>query len=114
LGDMLSQLPGGTRTPLWGYALRVEVVGERDGRKVEYVLTTSHPPSDEWGGTRAYAKNVAIPLSIGTQLIVNGKARVNSGYRSAYEVYDAMEFFKELKKRGIAIHERVYEYRKLD
>jgi len=114
LGDIFSQLPGGTRTPLWGYALRVEVIGERDGRKVEYVLTTSHPPSDEWGGTRAYAKNVATPLSIGTQLIIKGKAKVNSGYCSTYEIFDPVEFFKELKKRGIAVHERVYEYRKLD
>lgn len=114
LGDMLSQLPGGTKTPLWGYALRVEVVGERDGRKVEYVLTTSHPPADEWGGTRAYAKNVALPLSIGTQLIMKSKAKVSSGYCSAYETYDTMEFFKELEKRGIAVHERVHEYRKLD
>jgi saccharopine dehydrogenase-like NADP-dependent oxidoreductase len=113
LGNMLSQVPGGTETDLWGYALRVEVVGKRKGREVEHVLTTSHPPSEKWGGTRAYAKNVAIPLSIGAQLIVNGRTKVDSGYRSAYEVYDPTEFFKELKKRGIQVHERVYEYHKL-
>jgi saccharopine dehydrogenase-like NADP-dependent oxidoreductase len=114
LGDMLSQLPRGTKAALWGYALRVEVIGDRKGRKVKHVLTTSHPPSDEWGRTRAYAKNVAIPLSIGTQLIINGKAKVDKGYWSAYKLYDPMEFFKELKKRGIEVHERVEEYGKLN
>jgi saccharopine dehydrogenase-like NADP-dependent oxidoreductase len=110
LGSMLSQVPGGIETDLWGYALRVEVLGRRKGRKVEHVLTTSHPPSEKWGGKRAYAKNVGIPLSIGAQLIVNGRIKVDSGYRTAYEVYDPLEFFNELKKRGIIIHERVYEY----
>jgi lysine 6-dehydrogenase len=112
LGAMLSQVPGGTETDLWGYALRVEVIGKRSGREVEHVLTHSHPPSQEWGGTRAYAKNVAIPLSIGAQLIANGRTKLKSGYRSAYEVYDPVEFFKELQKRGILVHERVYEYRR--
>jgi lysine 6-dehydrogenase len=112
LGTMLSQVPGGTETDLWGYALRVEVIGKRSGKQVEHVLTHSHPPSHEWGGTRAYAKNVAIPLSIGTQLIANGRTRLRSGYRSAYEVFDPVEFFKELEKRGFQIHERVYEYRR--
>jgi len=111
LGSMLSQVPGGTETALWGYALRVEVIGRRNGREVEHVLTHSHPPSEEWGGTRAYAKNVAIPLSIGAQLMTDGRAEVESGYRTAYEVYDPVEFFKELEKRCIQVHERVSAYR---
>ena len=112
LGNMLNQVSGGTETVLWGYALRVEVIGERNGREVEHVLTHSHPLSEKWGGTRAYAKNVAIPLSIGAQLMVDGRTKVDSGYHSAYEVYDPVEFFKELKKRSIQVHERVYEYHK--
>ncbi len=109
LGVVLSQVPGGTETDLWGYALRVEVLGKRSDRQVEHVLTHSHPPSQEWGGARAYAKNVAIPLSIGTQLIADERTKFKSGYRSAYEVYDPVEFFGELRKRGIQIHERVHE-----
>ncbi len=62
---------------------------------------------------RAYAKNVAIPLSIGTQFIIKGKAKVDRGCCSAYEVFDPVEFFKELEKRGIQVHERVHEYQKL-
>jgi len=114
LADMLSQLPGGVTTPLWGYALRVEVIGEKEDKKVKYVLTSSHPPTEKWEGTRAYAKNVAIPLSIGTQLILKGKAKVDRGYCSAFEVYDPEEFFRELKKRGIQVHERIYEHRTID
>ena len=113
LGSILNQVSGGTETALWGYALRVEVVGEKDGRKVEHVLTHSHPPSDKWGGPRAYAKNVATPLSIGTQLMADGRTKVDSGYRTAYEVYDPIEYFEELKKRSIQVHERVYEYHKV-
>ena len=112
LGNMLSQVRGGTETALWGYALRVEVIGRRNGREVEHVLTHSHPPSEEWGGTRAYAKNVAIPLSIGAQLMADGGTEADSGYRTAYEVYDPVEFFKELEKRGIQVHERVSAYRR--
>jgi saccharopine dehydrogenase-like NADP-dependent oxidoreductase len=110
LGSMLSQVSGGTETPLWGYALRVEITGQRDGRSVKHVLTHSHPPSEKWGGRRAYAKNVALPLSIGAQLLADGKTKVDSGYHSAFEVYDPVEFFGQLKMRGIQIHERVHEY----
>lgn len=113
LGNILNQVSGGLETALWGYALRVEVIGERGGRKVEHALTHSHPPSERWGGTRAYAKNVAIPLSIGAQLMVDGRTKVDRGYHSAYEVYDPIEFFKELEKRGIQVHERVHEYHKV-
>jgi saccharopine dehydrogenase-like NADP-dependent oxidoreductase len=113
LGHILHQVSGGTETTLWGYALRVEVIGKRDGRKAEHVLTHSHPPSEKWGGIRAYAKNVAIPLSIGAQSMADGRTEVDSGYHSAYEVYDPIEFFKELRRRGIQVHERVHEYHRV-
>jgi saccharopine dehydrogenase-like NADP-dependent oxidoreductase len=114
IGNILSQLPRGKKTPLWGFAVHVKVVGKRDGSTVEHVLTTSHPPTESWGGDRAYAKMVGIPMSIGAQLIITGKTKVDSGPRTAFEVYDPAEFFKELKKRGIQIHEKLYEYRKFD
>jgi hypothetical protein len=113
LGRILSQVPGGTETDLWGYALRVEVIGKRNSRKVEHVLTHSHPPFEKWDRTRAYGKNVAIPLSIGAQLMARKRTKIESGYRSAYEVYDPLDFFRELQKRGIQIHERVYEHHKV-
>jgi len=114
LADLLSQLPRGTRTALWGYALRVEVVGQKDGWEVRHILTTSHPPFEKWGRSRAYAKNVAIPMSIGTQLILNGRAKVKKGYCSAFEVFEPKEFFAELSKRGIHVQEKVQRYKKLN
>lgn len=112
-GQMLYQLPGGQETPLWGYALHVEVLGDRDGREVKCTLTHSHPPMEDWGGKRAYAKNVAIPLSIGAQLIAEGKAEVDKGYVSAFEVFDPEDFFQGLSERGIEVHVKKEENYKI-
>jgi saccharopine dehydrogenase-like NADP-dependent oxidoreductase len=113
MGDLLHQLPRGTRTEIWGYALNVEIIGKRKNRDVKYVLKTSHPEFQQWGGERAYAKNVAIPMSIGTQLMLAGKTKVSSGYHTAYEIFEPVEFFEELAKRGILVHEEVYEHRQI-
>jgi saccharopine dehydrogenase-like NADP-dependent oxidoreductase len=113
MGDLLHQLPRGTRTEIWGYALNVEIIGKRENRDVKYVLKTSHPEFRQWGGERAYAKNVAIPMSIGTQLMLAGKTKVSSGYHTAYEIFEPADFFRELAKRGILVHERVHEYRQI-
>jgi lysine 6-dehydrogenase len=113
MGDLLHQLPRGTRTDRWGYALNVEIIGKKEDKIVKYVLKTSHPDFKKWGGERAYAKNVAIPMSIGTQLMLAGKTKVSSGYHVAYEIFEPVDFFRELAKRGILVHERVHEYRQI-
>ena len=113
MGDLLHQLPRGTRTDRWGYALNVEIIGKKEDKIVKYVLKTSHPEFKKWGGERAYAKNVAIPMSIGTQLMLAGKTKVSSGYHVAYEIFEPVDFFRELAKRGILVHERVHEYRQI-
>ena len=113
VGDLLHQLPRGTQTQIWGYALNVEIIGKREDKNVKYVLKTSHPEFKKWGGERAYAKNVAIPMSIGTQLMLAGRTKVSSGYHAAYEIFEPIEFFNELAKRGILVHERVHEYRQI-
>ena len=113
VGDLLHQLRRGTKTQLWGYALHVEIIGKREDKNVKYVLKTSHPEFKKWGGERAYAKNVAIPMSIGTQMMLAGKTKVSSGYHTAYEVFEPIEIFKELSKRGIMVHENVYEYKQI-
>jgi lysine 6-dehydrogenase len=113
LGDLLHQLPRGRKTELWGYALHIEVLGQKGDSEVKHVLTTSHPHFTEWGGTRAYAMNVALPMSIGTQLMLQRQTKVSKGYHCAYEIFDPLDFFAELKKRGIQVHERSMAYRKL-
>lgn len=107
IGDLLHQLPRGTRTELWGYALHVKTIGEKDGKPIAITLTSSHPYFTEWGGERAYAKCVAIPMSIGAQLMLSGKTNCKTGYRIGYEAFDPQDFFLELAKRGIMVHERI-------
>jgi hypothetical protein len=55
------------------------------------------------------AKITDARYQIGTQLMLAGKMKVSSGYRTAYEIFEPLEFFKELAKRGIMVHEEVYE-----
>jgi len=104
--------PEGRQTDLYGYCLHVEVTGTKGNRKVRHILTSSHPTSDgsipEWAGLRAYTKSVGIPMSIGTQLMMAGKSR-GTGVVSPELAFDPEEFFVELAKRGILIHERVEE-----
>jgi saccharopine dehydrogenase-like NADP-dependent oxidoreductase len=101
------QSPEGRETELYGYALHVEVIGTRHGRRVQHVLTQTHPASDgsveDWAGLRAYTRCVGIPLSIGAQLIAAGKAR-GMGTVAPELAFDAGEVFAELKKRQIVVH----------
>ncbi len=106
----LTQSPEGSTTDLYGYALHVEVTGEKDGLRVRYVLWSSHPPSDGsvsgWDGLRAYTRSVAVPMAVGVQLIAQGKAK-GCGVVIPEHAFDPADVFPELEKRGILIHERL-------
>ncbi len=104
--EILIQLPESKETPLWAYGLVVDVFGKRDGREVKVRLWNRHPPMEEWGGPAAYYKNIAIPLSIGAQMIARGDVKVK-GVVPPETAIDPEIFFAELRKRGIEIHERV-------
>jgi len=110
--EILMQLPESKQTPLWAYGLLVEVLGQRDGREVKITYWNRHPPMDEWGGQAAYYKNIAIPLSIGAQMIARGDVKVR-GVVPPETAIDPDIFFAELARRGIEIHERVEAYRVL-
>ena len=107
--ELLLELPATKETPLWAYGLVVDVFGKRDGRDVKVRLWNRHPPQEEWGGPAAYYKNIAIPLSIGVQMIARGDVKVK-GVVPPETAIDPEIFFSELHKRGIEIHERVEEY----
>jgi saccharopine dehydrogenase-like NADP-dependent oxidoreductase len=107
--DILIQLPATKETPLWAYGLVVDVFGKRDGRDVQIKLWNRHPPMEEWGGQAAYYKNIAIPLSIGAQMIARGDVKVK-GVVPPETAIDPEIFFAELHKRRIEIHERVEEH----
>ncbi|MBL7183392.1 MAG: saccharopine dehydrogenase NADP-binding domain-containing protein [Anaerolineae bacterium] len=107
--ELLLQLPESKETPLWAYGLVVEVFGKRDGRDVKIKLWNRHPSMEEWGGKAAYYKNIAIPLSIGIQMIARGDVKVK-GIVPPDTAIDPDIFFAELHRRGIEIHEQVEEY----
>ncbi|MEJ2732047.1 MAG: saccharopine dehydrogenase NADP-binding domain-containing protein [Anaerolineae bacterium] len=106
--ELLLQLPESKETPLWAYGLVVEVWGQKDGRNLKFTYWNRHPPQEEWGGQAAYYKNIAIPLSIGAQMIARGDVRAR-GVVPPETALDPEVFFAELAKRRIEIHERVEE-----
>jgi saccharopine dehydrogenase-like NADP-dependent oxidoreductase len=108
--DLLLALPDSKETPLWAYGLLVDVFGRREGRQVKATLWNRHPPQEEWGGKAAYYKNIAIPLSIGAQMIARGDVDVK-GVVPPETALNPDVFFAELATRGIEIHERVESYR---
>lgn len=104
--EILLALPSTKETPLWAYGLVVDVFGKKDGKDIKIKLWSEHPPMDEWGGKAAYYKNIAIPLSIGAQMIVRGDVDIR-GVVPPETAIDPLIFFDELKLRGITIGEEV-------
>ena len=98
--------PEGDETEVWGYSVQVELVGWLKDQKVMYRFVTSHPPMNAWGGRRAYSKNVGIPLSIGAQMLANGKAQ-KKGVDGVETMLPAQHFVDELRKRDFVINESV-------
>jgi saccharopine dehydrogenase-like NADP-dependent oxidoreductase len=110
IGSYLIQAPEGQKTDLYGYALHVEVIGTKDGKKLQHILTHTHPKSDGsvegWEKLRAYTRCVGIPMAIGTQMIASGKGK-GKGVVIPEFAFDPSEVFKELRKRQIFIHEKI-------
>lgn len=108
----LMQSKEGTETELYGYALHVELTGERAGRQVRHTLTHTHPSSDgsvpDWAGLRAYTRNVGIPLAIGAQLLGEGAVR-KPGVLIPEEAFEPARVLDELKKRELYVHEEIEE-----
>jgi len=106
--DVLLELPETKETPIWSYGLVVEVFGKKDGRNLKITHWSEHPPMEEWGGKAAYYKNIAIPLSIGAQMIANGEITAR-GVLPPESVIEPDPFFAELERRGIKISMKVEE-----
>ena len=102
----LRQYPVGRQTKLYGYALHVDVTGTKDGKKIRYLLTHTHPASDGsvegWEHLRAYTRCVGIPMAIATQIISRGKV-TRTGVVMPEFAFDPEEIFGELEKRQILI-----------
>ncbi len=102
--EILLKLPETKETPIWAYGLVVDVYGKKDGKDIMIKHWSEHPPMAEWGGKAAYYKNIAIPLSIGAQMIVRGDVDAR-GVVPPEIALDPIIFFDELKLRGITIGE---------
>lgn len=100
----------GTETELYGYALHIEVVGTKDGKKVQHIVTHTHPKSDGsvkgWEKLRAYTRNVGIPMAVAVQLIAKGKVK-DTGIMIPEYAFHPQDVFDELAKRGIEMHEEI-------
>ena len=108
IGDYLVDSPERKTTQLYGYALHVEVIGTKDGRRRQGVIYHTHPSSDGsvsgWEGLRAYTRNVGIPLAIAAEQLAKGAVK-KSGILIPEEAFDPEMIFAELEKRGIQMHE---------
>ena len=104
--QLLLRSPRTKETPVWAYGLVVEVFGKKDGKDLKIKLWSEHPPMDKWGGKAAYYKNIAVPLSIGAQMIVRGDVDAR-GVVPPETAIDPSILFDELKLRGIEIREQV-------
>jgi len=104
--EILLELPETKQTPLWAYGLVVDVIGKRDGRDITIRFWSQHPPMEEWGGKAAYYKNIAIPLSIGAQMITRGDIKAK-GVLPPESVLDPGIFFAELEKRGLLVKQEI-------
>lgn len=110
IGSYLINSPAGQETELWGYALHVEVIGTKDGKKLQHILTHTHPASDGtvkgWEKLRAYTRNVGIPMSIGAQIIAEGKVE-KAGVLAPEQAFNPTDIFRELERRQIFVHEEI-------
>ncbi len=110
IGSYLINSPAGQETELWGYALHVEVIGTKDGKKLQHILTHTHPASDGtvkgWEKLRAYTRNVGIPMSIGAQIIAEGKVE-KAGVLAPEQAFKPADIFRELERRQIFVHEEI-------
>jgi saccharopine dehydrogenase-like NADP-dependent oxidoreductase len=106
--EILLAIDESKETPLWAYGLVVDVIGKKNGNDIKVRLWNRHPPMEEWGGKAAYYKNIAIPLSIGGEMIARGDVAVK-GVIPPEAALDPDLFIAELAKRGVTIHEEIIE-----
>jgi saccharopine dehydrogenase-like NADP-dependent oxidoreductase len=114
IGEYLINSREGTETEVYGYALHVEVIGAKGGKRKRHVLYHTHPASDGsvpgWEKLRAYTRNVGIPLSVAVQLIAKGKVlEGRKGILIPERAFFPEDVFEQLEKRGMRIHEKITE-----
>ena len=105
---LLWAVPESRANAVWAYGLVVEVRGEKDGRPCMLRYRNRHPSPEAWGGPAAYFKNIGIPLSIGAQMLADGRIQAKGVVPPEIAVPTEL-FFAELARRGIWIEEERLE-----
>ena len=107
LSAYLMRYPVGQETELYGYALHIDVTGMKEGKKLRYLLTHTHPASDGsvagWERLRAYTRCVGIPMGIAAGIIARGGVK-RTGVVMPEFAFNPEEIFRELEKRRILVH----------
>jgi saccharopine dehydrogenase (NAD+, L-lysine-forming) len=80
----------------------------RSGRKKTVVLESFFPAYKPWK-VSCSQYNVGIPGSIAAQLIALKKELLPKGVLPPEKVFEPVEFFKELEKRGIKVRQKTLE-----
>jgi len=96
----------------WAFLVNVEVVGRKGAQTVVATYNLSHPPKSEWQFS-CTAKVTGIPASIGAQLLAAGRGN-RAGVLAPEACFEPREFFAELAKRQILVHERVVSRQTFD
>jgi saccharopine dehydrogenase-like NADP-dependent oxidoreductase len=106
----LAQVPEARDEPVWGYGLRVEVVGWQAGQRLRRHLWTEQPAASTpgWAGPAAWARCVAVPLVAGALLLARGEY-VRYGVDAPEAFLPAEPFLQLVEARGLRVHEQVEE-----
>ncbi|WP_134702279.1 saccharopine dehydrogenase family protein [Ammoniphilus sp. YIM 78166] len=84
-------------------ALRVEIVGKKDGQDGKYVLDTVISPYEKWSDMSQGVFSVGFPAAVTTRLLGSGQI-TKKGFFPSEAAIDPKTYFKELEKRGIKVH----------
>jgi saccharopine dehydrogenase-like NADP-dependent oxidoreductase len=82
--------------------LRVEVSGEKDGRKSKYVLDSIISPYKNWPHMSQGVYSVGFPAAVTTRLLAGGQI-TQRGFFASEAVIDPHIYFQELAKRDIRV-----------
>lgn len=90
---------------IWAFYLNVQVLGRKGPQAMHITYNLSHPMREAWGCS-CTARVTGIPASIGAQLVAKGRV-AGTGVLAPEACFDPDEFFAELSKRDIHVHETV-------
>jgi saccharopine dehydrogenase-like NADP-dependent oxidoreductase len=93
----------GTETHDDHKVLRVEVSGEKNGRKSKYVVDSIISPYKKWPHMSQGVYSVGFPAAVTTRLLAGGQI-TQRGFFASEAVIDPETYFQELAKRDIIVH----------